>query len=105
MLWDKLTEENYVVYINRDIDLKIKVFELMENDEIYIKYKGFNLTIPMLVWEFASIEDVRMEGNDRFDKHFVIKKEDKEKFLDEIYFFLVDNHMDSVLNEKYRANW
>ena len=28
-----------------------------------------------------------------------------EKFLDEIYFFLVDNHMDSVLNEKYRANW
>ena len=25
MLWDKLTEENYVVYINRDIDLKIKV--------------------------------------------------------------------------------
>jgi len=69
------------------------------------------LTIPMLVWEFgedlklASIEDVRMEGNDRFDKHFVIKKEDKEKFLDEIYFFLVDNHMDSVLNEKYRANW
>ena len=45
MLWDKLTEENYVVYINRDIDLKIKVFELMENDEIYIKYKGFNLRV------------------------------------------------------------
>ena len=69
------------------------------------------MTIPMLVWEFgedlklASIEDVRMEGNDQLDKHFVIKKEDKEKFLDEIYFFLVDNNMDSVLNEKYRANW
>ena len=52
MLWDKLTEENYIIYVNRDIDLKIKVFELMENDEIYINYKGFNLTIPMLVWEF-----------------------------------------------------
>ena len=66
MLWDKLTEENYIIYVNRDIDLKIKVFELMENDEIYINYKGFNLTIPMLVWEFgedlklASIEDVRI---------------------------------------------
>ncbi|HCJ75823.1 MAG TPA: hypothetical protein DHV88_05340, partial [Roseburia sp.] len=76
-----------------------------------INYKGYNLTIPMLVWEFeedlklASIEDVRMEGNDQFDKPFVIKKEDKEKFLDEIYFFVVDIHMDSVLNEKYRANW
>ena len=73
MLWDKLTEENYIIYVNRDIDLRIKVFELMENDEIYINYKGFNLTIPMLVWEFgedlklASIEDVRMEGNDRFE--------------------------------------
>lgn len=32
MLWDKLTEENYIIYVNRDIDLKIKVFELMEND-------------------------------------------------------------------------
>ena len=103
MLWDKLTKENYMLYVNRDIDLKIKVFELMEDDEVYINYKGFNLTIPMLIWEFG--EDVRIEGNDRFDKHFVIKKEDKEKFLDEIYFFLVDNNMDSVLNEKYRANW
>lgn len=27
MLWDKLTEENYIIYVNRDIDLKIKVFE------------------------------------------------------------------------------
>ena len=102
MLWDKLTEENYIIYVNRDIDLKIKVFELMENDEIYINYKEFNLTIPMLVWEFgedlklASIEDVRMEGNDQLDKHFVIKKEDKEKFLDEIYFFLVDNNMSFI---------
>ena len=24
MLWDKLTEENYIIYVNRDIDLKIK---------------------------------------------------------------------------------
>ena len=64
MLWDKLTEENYVVYINRDIDLKIKVFELMENDEIYIKYKGFNLTIPMLVWEFG--EDLKLASIEIF---------------------------------------
>ena len=28
MLWDKLTKENYMLYVNRDIDLKIKVFEL-----------------------------------------------------------------------------
>ena len=111
MLWDILDKENYILYINRDIDLKIKIYEVNEEDEIYMNYKGFNLTVPMLVWEFgedlklASIEDVRIEGEGRFDKHFVINKADKEKFLDEIYFFLVDNNMDSVLNERYRVSW
>ena len=110
MLWDILDKENYILYINRDIDLKIKIYEVNEEDEIYMNYKGFNLTVPMLVWEFgedlklASIEGVRIEGEGRFDKHFVINKADKEKFLDEIYFFLVDNNMDSVLNERYRVS-
>lgn len=91
--------------------MKIKIFEANEEDQIYINYKGFNVTIPMLVWEFgedlnlASIENVRIEGEDCFDKHFVIKKEDKDNFLNEIYFFLVDNNMDSVLQKRYRVNW
>lgn len=111
MIWDTIDKGNYIIYINRDIDLKIKIFEINEEDEIYINYKGFNLTIPMLVWEFGedlklvSIENVRIEGEGEFDKYFVINKEDKDKFLDEIYFFLVDNNMDSVLHERYRVNW
>lgn len=111
MLWDIIEKEKYYIYINRDIDLKIKIFETNEEDQIYINYKGFNVTIPMLVWELgedlnlASIENVRIEGEDCFDKHFVIKKEDKDNFLNEIYFFLVDNNMDSVLQERYRVNW
>ncbi len=110
-MWDILNKESYLIYINRDIDLKIKIYEISKKDEIYMNYKGFNLTIPMLVWEFgedlslASIEDVRIEGEDRFDKHFVINRKDRDRFLDEIYFFLVDNNMDSVLQEKYRVNW
>ena len=110
-MWDILNKESYLIYINRDIDLKIKIYEISKKDEIYMKYKGFNLTIPMLVWEFgedlslASIEDVRIEGEDRFDKHFVINRKDRDRFLDEIYFFLVDNNMDSVLQERYRVNW
>lgn len=110
-MWDILNKESYLIYINRDIDLKIKIYEISKKDEIYMNYKGFNLTIPMLVWEFgedlslASIEDVRIEGEDRFDKHFVINRKDRDQFLDEIYFFLVDNNMDSVLQERYRVNW
>ena len=110
-MWDILNKESYLIYINRDIDLKIKIYEISKKDEIYMNYKGFNLTIPMLVWEIgedlslASIEDVRIEGEDRFDKHFVINRKDRDRFLDEIYFFLVDNNMDSVLQERYRVNW
>ena len=111
MLWDIVDKEKYYIYINRDIDLNRKIFEANEEDQIYINYKGFNVTIPMLVWELgedlnlASIENVRIEGEDCFDKHFVIKKEDKDNFLNEIYFFVVDNNMDSVLQERYRVNW
>ena len=35
----------------------------------------------------------------------VINRKDRDRFLDEIYFFLVDNNMDSVLQERYRVNW
>ena len=35
MLWDKLTEENYIIYVNRDIDLKIKVFENVSEEYDY----------------------------------------------------------------------
>lgn len=111
MLWDIIDCKNSTLYINKDIDLKIKVIKINEKDLVFMNYKGFNLTIPMLVWEFgedlslASIEDVYIEGESEFDKHFVIKGEDREKFLDEIYFFLVDNNMDSVLQERYRVSW
>ncbi len=110
MLWDIVDKENYILYINRDIDLKIKIYEVNENDEIYMNYKGFNLTIPMLVWGFgedlslASIEDVYIEGENQFNKHFIVKRKYRDKFLDEIYFFLIDNNMDSVFHERYRIN-
>lgn len=111
MLWNIIDKQRYILYINRDIDLKIKVCEVNEKYEIYMNYKGFNLTTPMLVWEFgedlrlASIEDVHIDGDSAFDKHFVINKKDKDKFLEEIYFFLIDNNMDSVLQERYRVSW
>lgn len=111
MLWEIIGKEKFVLYKNRDIDLKVKVYEGKDRNEVYINYKGFNLTTPMLVWGFgedlclASIEDVRIEGTSMFDKHFIINKKDKDKFLDEIYFFLVDNNMESVLLERYRASW
>ena len=53
MLWDILDKDIYILYVNRDSDLK---------------------------------------------------KTDRDKFLDEIYFFLIDNNMDSALCERYRVS-
>lgn len=109
MLWSVIDKESFMLYINRDIDLQIKIYEINDTNKVYMNYKGFNLTIPMLVWEFgedlslASIEDVHIGGESEFDKHFIIKKKDKDKFLEEMYFFLVDNNMDSVLQERYQV--
>lgn len=111
MLWNIIDKQNFTLYVNRDIDLKIKVYEVNDKNKIYMNYKGYNLTTPMLVWEFgedlnlASIEEVSIAGKSALDEHFIINKEDKDRFLDEIYFFLVDNNMDSVLQERYRVNW
>lgn len=111
MLWDIIKEDDKETYINRVINLKIKIIEKNGEDIFFINYKGYNITVPMLVWEFgeelklASIENVRIEGKSPFDKYFIVNKEYKEKLLEEIYFFLVDNNMDSVLVEKYRVDW
>jgi len=111
MIWELKKKDGYLVYYNRDIDLKVKIVEKNEREEIHLNYKGYNVTVPMLIWEFgedlklASIEDVSIEGENRFDKHFVINKKDREHFLEEVYFFLIDNKLDSVKEEKYRANW
>lgn len=111
MLWDILEKENYILYINRVIDLKVKVVEAKIKDKIYMNYKGFNLTTPMLVWEFgedlslASIEGVRIGGRRESDEYFIVDKKYREQFLEEMYFFLVDNNMDCVMREIYRVNW
>ena len=111
MLWNVIDKKEFTLYINRDIDLKIKVYEENDCNEVYINYKGYNLTTPMLAWEFgedlslASIDNVRLGGDSPFDKHFIINKKDINNFLEEIYFFLVENDMHEVLKEKYRASW
>lgn len=83
----------FCLYINSDIDLKVKVYDVDDKAEVHMNYKGYNLAIPMLVWEFgsvlefASINDVSIEGEPLNRKYFTINKNDKEKFLDEMYFF------------------
>lgn len=111
LLRNVVNEEKYTLYINNAMELKVKVIKKNAQDEVYMNYKGYNLTVPMFIWEFqedlclASIEDFQIEGESEFDQHFVINHKDRERFLDEIYFFLVDNNMESVLKERYLVTW
>ena len=81
-----------------------KLLSLLKNDDCIGDYFNNSYVQFGEYLKLASIEDVNIEGETPFEKHFVINKADKEKFLDEIYFFFVDNNMDSVLHERYRAN-
>ena len=86
-------------------------YEYEKTDKVYINYKGYNLTVPMVVWEFEaeclewSIKNVKMEGDTPFNKHFVVGKKDSDVFLDLIYFFLVENDSDAMIQERYKAEW
>ena len=110
-MWDIIKKQNYKLYKNKNIDLKIKVYEYEKTDKVYINYKGYNLTVPMVVWEFEaeclawSIKNVKMEGDTPFNKHFVVGKKDYDVFLDLIYFFLVENDSDAMIQERYKAEW
>ena len=93
MLWNSIDKQKFMLYINRDIDLKIKVYEKNDKDEVYMNYKGFNLTIPMLVWEFgedlslASIEDVSIEGESTLINILLLTRMTKTNFWMKYIFF------------------
>ena len=111
MTWEIIYKESYVLYINRVIDLKVKIIFGNEEDAYYINYKGYNIAATMLIWEFgedldlASLYDVHFVEESPSNNHFILSKKDKDKFLEEVYFFLIDNNIDSVLKEKYRVDW
>ena len=110
MIWRIEDKDDYILYVDCHTDLKIRVVSHKESDEVHINYKGYNLTWVMLIWEFreylsvTSIKDFRLGGKD-FNRYFIIDKSDRDEFLDEVYFFLVDNDMSNVLDEDYRATW
>lgn len=109
-MWDIIKKQDYKLYKSQYIDLKLKVYEAEVVDRIYVNYKGYNLTVPMAIWEFGAecIEwsiNVKMVGNDPFDKYFVVDKKDTVAFIDLIYFFMIENNVDVLLQERYKANW
>jgi hypothetical protein len=114
MKWEKIEKkDDYILYITKVIDLKIRVYEMEDKNKVYINYKGYNVATAMLIWEFgedlnlASLYDVKLEDGNEGDRdaYFAVSKENTDRLLEEIYFFLVDYNMDAVCNDGRRVNW
>ena len=113
MLWDIFYKKDYVLYVTTVIDLKIRVYDTEEKNKVYINYKGYNVAFAMLIWEFgedlnlASLYDVKLEKVNEGERnaYFTVSKNNTDRVLEEIYFFLVDYNMDSVCNDRCRLDW
>lgn len=106
MLWEIIKNTDFVIYKNKSMDLRAKVIEDGDFAKVHIDYKGYNIVIPMMFWEFSdflALHSIDVDIEDKGKKAFFVVNIDKlNLFLDDIFFFLLDNNMDAVLREEYK---
>nr|WP_297765157.1 hypothetical protein [uncultured Butyrivibrio sp.] len=106
MLWEIINNTDFVIYKNKSMDLRAKVIEDGDFAKVHIDYKGYNIAIPMMFWEFSdfvALHSIDVNIEDKGKKAFFVVNKDKlNLFLDDIFFFLLDNNMDAVLREEYK---
>jgi hypothetical protein len=106
-------EENYVIYVFDEINLKIKVVDDIPLKNVYINYKGYNPLFTMLLGEFSAdcemddIDfDVKSEVSGKNNTLYsVVKKEVLEIFIKDIYFFIMENKVEHMLDEDDKIIW
>ena len=113
-MWKVIDKGGYELYTNEKIDLQLKVFDKQTYSEIYVNYKGYNITFAMEVWEFGSeCQDWSIDENMHGDavKHpeemyFTVKRKDERAFIDLIYFFINETDADGMIGEDCKIhNW
>ena len=106
-------ENDYDLYTFEGIDLKIRVYSVENDCKVFINYKGYNISSTMMFWDF---ENECLEYNLTFETavtelknantlYFIVKKEILNPFIDEIYYFIMENIMDSLLTEEKKVDW
>lgn len=111
-MWDIIDKCSYKLFINKNIELKLKVVTKDNYSEVYVNYKGYNVVFQMEVWEFGyecrewDIHE-KMIGNpvtDPVGMHFIVDLKDTGAFIDLIYFFLNENGCDGMLRKECFIN-
>lgn len=113
MLYTIKKENNYDLYTFEGIDLKIRVYSVENDCKVFINHKGYNISSTMMFWDF---ENECLESNLTFETavtelknantlYFIVKKEILNPFIDEIYYFIMENNMDFLLTEEKKVDW
>ncbi len=106
-----IEKENFNIYVFDKIDMSMKIVDNGTAKKVYIDYKGYNPAFSMLIGGFEaecemdSIEfDVDKEnGNNTM--YFIINSNDLDAFVNEIYFFIMENKVENKLNEQDLVIW
>lgn len=109
MLIEEKKINNTVWYKSNKCLYRVKSDE--DDAIIWVNYNGFNIVLPMLMWDF----NVEMDENDiplkldmQWNEHrgFIINKQDISYFIGLINFFLTERDPNSmVLNESFSEEW
>jgi len=113
MLYTIKNEIDYDLYTFNDIDLKIRVYKFEKNCKLFVNYKSYNIASTMM---FCDFERECSEDNITFETdvtelknanklYFIVQNEILETFISEIYYFIMENNMDSLLTEEKKVDW
>ena len=105
--------KEYSIYHVDKSNLKIKAIDNGLSKKVYIKYAEYNPLFAMLLGDFS--DECKTDGisfnteneiNGQPNTEYVIvANEDLEIFIKNVYFFIVENNVERMLNEKDIAMW
>ena len=104
-------KENFNIYVFDKIHMNIKIIDNGASKKVYIDYKGYNPVFTMLIGGFESeceMDSIKFDvdkENGNNTMYFIVNSIDLEKFVNEIYFFIMENKVENKLNEQDVAIW
>ena len=104
---------NGAICIFNSINLKLRVIDDDHHKRVYINYNGYNPLFTMLLGEFSAeceLDSIQLDVKSEIkgctnSMYAVVPKEKLDLFIKSIYFFIMENNLESMLNEKDISVW
>ena len=112
-MWNIIDKKAYKLALNKNLELKLKIFEKQDGNAVYVNYKGYNIVFAMEVWGVGA-ECKEWEINEKMvgdpvkdirNVHFLVDKSVTNAFMDLIYFFAQENDADGMIKNECKLNW